>query len=225
MQMGDQTDIARDKAARADRGIELLAALLLSIAAFASSWAAFQAALWDGEQAQNYARAQEIQTNAGSRDVVENQAVALDVMVFTGWLDAYARDNGELQDFYRAHFRPQLAVTFDEWWALRPREHPSAPRSPFVMTSYQAHAHRTAALHRQAEESFAAGNRANQVSDAFVQATVIFALSLFLGGIIQSFSEHRVRLAMLAVGTLCLLVGMARILVLPSLSLGGMVTG
>jgi hypothetical protein len=226
MATNDRQTIERLKAERDDRRVELFAALLLSIAAFASSWAGFQAALWDGEQAQHYARGQEFKSSADSAAVRENQAAALDLILFTGWLDAFARNETKLQDFYRARFRPQFATAFDGWRAARTRDAATARGSPFQMPAYVAQMHRSAAsLQKQAGYHFAEGNRSNAISDAFVQATVIFALSLFLSGIIQSFSEHRVRLAMLAIGAICLALGIARIVVLPALSLDYMVTG
>ena len=42
-----------------------------------------------------------------------NRQAQIDVALFTQWVDAYARDETELDRFYRKRFRPEFQPAFD----------------------------------------------------------------------------------------------------------------
>jgi hypothetical protein len=206
------------RVARLDRLTELIAVFILSIAAFASSFAGFQSELWDGEQAASYALAEQARTAASMKSTIATEVRTLDIVQFSEWLNAYAAGDSRLQAFYRKRFRPQFERALEEWLSLDPRGNPNAPLSPLEMGSYARTADGEArALQHEADSRFAAGERANDVSDAFMQATVILALALFLGGVVQAFKGHGVRVAMLALATLACVIGIIRIAELPAL--------
>lgn len=52
---------------------------------------------------------------------VANRQGQIDVALFTQWVDAYARHETELGDFYRKRFRPEFQPAFQAWVATRPR--------------------------------------------------------------------------------------------------------
>jgi hypothetical protein len=219
--MSDSNDGARPYI-RLDTLAEVLAAIILSVAALLTSWASFQAALWDGEQAAAYTRAGAARVEASTLATRNGQREGVDLILFTQWLDAYARGDARLQDFYRKRFQPDFARAFDLWLALRPQENPGAPSSPFAMPQYRP---RLAAVAREtdarADALFEKGQKANDISDAFVQATVILALALFLGGIGQTFHGRRTRIALSAMAAVACILGLLRLSMLPALSLGG----
>jgi hypothetical protein len=200
---------------------EIAAAAVLSAAALLTSWASFQATLWDGEQAANYARAGAARTKASALATQSGQGQAVDVFLFTQWVDAYAHDDTRLQSFYRKRFRPEFATAFDAWLASRPAENANAPPTPFAMAQYVPRNRReAAAMDASADTYFTAGQHANDVSDHYVQVTVIFALALFLGGIGQTF--HRQHLPMVfsgMAGAACIL-GTIKLIGLPAATLG-----
>ena len=66
-----------------------------------------------------------------------NRQGQIDVALFTQWVDAYARDETELADFYRRRFREEFKPAFNAWVATKPRTNPSAPLSPFAMPQYK----------------------------------------------------------------------------------------
>ena len=68
---------------------------------------------------------------------VANRQGQIDVALFTQWVDAYARDETELERFYRKRFRPEFQPAFQAWVATRPRKNPEAPLSPFAMPQYK----------------------------------------------------------------------------------------
>lgn len=213
-------DLAVERDKKRDRFAEVAAALILSVSALISSYASFQSELWDGEQAANYTLAQQARTESSEAATIAGEIIMLDHLLYTQWLNAYAQGDRPLQDFYRARFRTDFARAVDEWLALHPRTNPNAPKTPFVMKSYISQAKVDAlAQRRTADRYFAKGERANGISDSYVQATVVFAFALFLAGIIQAFDNHRLRIALLSIAALASLAGLARVVTLPALSL------
>lgn len=199
---------------------ELFAAIVLSIAALLTSWAGFQAALWDGEQAAFYTRAGAARIHAGMLAMEGGQSEAVDLFLFTQWLNAFAERETQLQAFYRARFRPDFAKAFEAWMARNPHSDVSAPPTPFAMVDYvPRHAREARAMDAEAQQLFDQGERANQISDSFAQATVILALALFLGGIGQTFKRLGVRLLLNGIGTGACALGAIKLLALPAMSL------
>jgi hypothetical protein len=49
------------------------------------------------------------------------------VATFTQWVDAYARNETQLADFYRQRFRPEFKPAVEAWIATRPLQNPQAP--------------------------------------------------------------------------------------------------
>lgn len=205
---------------RHDRLTELIAALILSCAALLSSYAGFQAQRWDGQRAAFYAMAEQSRTAASREAMIAAEMRTLDMLLFSQWLNAYAARNEELQRFYRGRFRPSFERAFGAWVQTRPMRNPDAPLSPLEMGIYARTADRlTRQFERQADRYFARGGRANEVSDGFFQITAILALSLFVGGVVQAFKTHRLRVTLLGVAAFSLLLALVRILALPGLRL------
>jgi hypothetical protein len=71
----------------------------------------------------------------------------------------------------------------------------------------------------RADEMFEKGQHANAISDFFVQATVILALAMFLGGISQTFTRIRVRMALNGIACATCLLGLYKLLSLPAMHL------
>lgn len=205
---------------RSYRLTELAAAILLSIAALLTSYAGFQGELWDGEQATNYALAEQSRTDSSKDEMIAGQHSGIDAMIFTQWLAAYTSNNERLAKFYRARFRPEFRTVFEQWIATQPLTNPKAPPSPFHMPGYLDQSTATArATEQKADQYFASGQRANGISDAYGQATVIFALALFMGGITQTFDTRKTRILLLALSAFCTLLGVVRIFGLPAIRL------
>jgi hypothetical protein len=199
---------------------DTLAAIVLSISALLTSWASFQAALWDGEQAAAYTRAGATRVRASLLATESGQQQGLDQFLFAQWLNAYAGGDLPLQSFYRDRFRPEFGLAFDRWAALEPMRHPDAPKSPFLMKEYTPRLAREAAdTDKRAEAQYQQGQRYNSTSDAYVAATVVLALSLFLGGIGQTFDRKRLATALTLLAAAACVFGLIRLAALPTMSL------
>lgn len=201
--------------------LETASAVVLSLAALASSWAVYQASLWDGEEAAQYSRTNALRIQA-SRAALEGDALAsAELQIFGAWLEATARGDDELAAFYQARFPAGLRTAFDAWMADDPMSNPTAPPTPFATPDYRRPGLDAARrLDQQADASYAAGRRANRIADAFQQSSTVLAVALFFGGIGQVFSRTTPRLVLLAVACVALLAGLLRLVSLPVEILG-----
>jgi hypothetical protein len=186
---------------RFDRRLELGATVLLAIAAVATAWAAYQSARWHGEQARGQSASIAARVESTRAANVANREGQIDVALFTQWVDAYARDETELADFYRKRFRPEFKPAFVAWVATKPRTNPKAPLSPFAMPQYKL------AAIAQADRLEAQAGAASQNVGTFIQradnyslAVVLFAASLFFAGISTRLRSHSTRTVVLGLG-------------------------
>ena len=116
-------------------------------------------------------------------------------------MDAYARDETELADFYFKRFRAEFKPAVDAWVATRPLRNPDAPLTPFAMSQYRLAAEREAQQLDAEEERSAATVRLDiQPASNYVLGVVLFAVSLFSAGMSTKLSTARLRYVTIAVG-------------------------
>src|SRR6187200_3526480 len=133
--------MADSRQGRFERRFELAATLLLAVAAVATAWAAYQSATWRGQQAKSASKSIAARVESTRAANLANQQTQIDVALFTQWVDAYARDETELADFYVKRFRVKFRPAFAAWVATKPRKNPRAPLSPFAMPQYKLRRH------------------------------------------------------------------------------------
>ena len=186
---------------RFDRHFELVATVLLAVAAVATAWASYQSARWHGEQARAASASVAARVESTRAADVANRQGQIDVALFTQWVDAYARNEAELAAFYDKRFRPEFKPAFDAWVATKPRKNPSAPLSPFAMPQYKLAANATS--DRLEVKAAAASQRAGsfiQRADDYSLAVVLFASSLFFAGISTRLRSSSTRMVILGLG-------------------------
>ncbi|HET9186255.1 MAG TPA: hypothetical protein VFN82_08905, partial [Solirubrobacterales bacterium] len=113
------------------RRAELLATILLAVAAVATAWSSYQSARWSGVQANDYSTANAARIESTRAATEAGQEEQVDVLTFTQWVDAYAKNETRLADFYYARFRPEFKPALEAWLATKPLRTPDAPPSPF----------------------------------------------------------------------------------------------
>jgi hypothetical protein len=196
--------------------VEILATVLLALAAVATAWSSYQASRWNGEQAKAASQTNAIRIEAARAQGLAEGETQVDVATFIQWVDAFATDNTALQDFYVARFRPEFRPAFDAWIAARPFDNPDAPLTPFAVPEYQLAAkQQTAQLDQQASESAANVQRYIQRSTNYVLAVVLFAVALFFAGISTKLQGPGLRKALLAVGSVIFVCAVAWIATFP----------
>ncbi len=194
---------------RLHRHAELLATILLAIAAVATAWSSYQSARWGGVQAIDFSRANAARVESTRASTEAGQETQVDVLTFTQWVNAYAGKDTRLADFYFERFRKEFKPAVNAWIATEPLHNPKAPPVPFVMPQYKlASQAESEQLLGEAEAATADARRSNQRSDNYVLAVVLFAAALFFAGISTKLSRPRQQLAVLAFGYL-LFVGTA----------------
>lgn len=187
---------------------EIVATILLAVAALATAWAGYQASLWDGIQASHYGRASSFRVQASEADTDADQERLGDLSVVEGYVDATAAGDQALAEFYRGRAREELVPAFEAWIALDPFTNPDAPRSPLAMDEYVLDEEvEFRDLTARAEAEFADGEEANDISDIYTLATLILAAALFFTAISERFSYVPARVALLAMGLLALVGG------------------
>jgi len=196
-----------------ERLLEICAAVLMSIATVATAWCAYQSAEWGGEQAFLLGESQRAGREADLHSALAAQKRNLDVAVFMEWIGGRATGNESLTEFYAERFPPNLGVAVDAWLATDPFTNPDAPPHPFAMPEYRV-AQDTMVEQATAlsEAKWAEARQADENGDAFVALTVIFASVLFFGGIEQKFTDRRVRVGILAIGSLMFVGGLITML-------------
>lgn len=209
--MSEQTQETR----RRDRRVELIAAIMLSIATVVTAWSAYQATRWSGDQAEDYTSASATRTESVRASTEANRQILIDVATYLNWLDAEQSGDHALADDIHARMRKEFLPAFDAWHATAPAG--SIPDgTPFELPEYQLAAEaESKRLENKAAALFEDGNESNEVGDDFVLAAVLFASVLFFSGLAGTFDSLRAQLFLLILGGVMLLVGTVIVVTLP----------
>ena len=186
--------------------VEIVATVLLAVAAVTTAWCGYQATRWNGEQAKAAAVSSATRFQAARSSGLANAQTQVDVATFSQWVDAYARNEQMLADFYRTRFRAEFRPAVEAWIATRPLKNPNAPLTPFAMPEYQLAATAEAdRLDKQAEGLATEVRRCIQVASNYVLGVVLCAVALFFAGISTKLSSPRLRVVLLGAGCLVFL--------------------
>lgn len=200
--------------------IELIATVIMALAAILTAWSAFESAKWSGTQAIEFSNANAARVESTRADTRAGQQLAIDVGLFTSWLNAlndelragdielspgvpYEPTEGTLSTFYYDRMRDEFKPALEAWLDSGPIANEDAPASPFEMEEYvQAEAQRADELLVDAQESRERALESNQNSDDYVLSTVQFALVIFFAGVSSKLAAERNRwiAILLAVG-------------------------
>lgn len=181
--------------------IDVAATVLLALATVATAWSGYQASRWNGEQAKAFSSANASRIESTRASGLADTQTQIDVATFTQWVDAFAREETELAEFYRRRFRAEFTPAVDAWVATRPLRNADAPLTPFAMPQYRLEARAEAERLEAAAETSAARARTNvQRATNYVLAVVLFAATLFFAGMSSKLPSRRLRLALLVIG-------------------------
>ncbi|WP_119632330.1 hypothetical protein [Methylocaldum marinum] len=196
--------------------LDIASAILLSVAALASSWAGYQSKRWSSVQSSGYNASSTLWVQSSRVATVAYLYRAVDLQVFIEWLNAYKDGNEERARFFEERFRSEFMPAFEAWKATRPLENPAAPSSPFVLPEYRLElSSRASQLEQDASAASVHAQAAGQQGDDYVLSTVIFSAALFFTGIAAHFSKLRVRVVLLGIAGVMVLVGLAELATYP----------
>jgi hypothetical protein len=181
--------------------IEVVATVLLALAAVATAWSGYQATRWNGEQTKAASRTNAIRIDAARAQGLSEAQKEVDVATFVQWVDAYAHRETELTSFYARRFRAEFKPAFRAWLATKPLTNANAPLTPFVMPQYRLAAEEEAErLDAEAEVSAAQVRRNIQRASNYILGVVLFSVALFFAGMSTKLTVPRLRQLTLGVG-------------------------
>jgi hypothetical protein len=203
---------------RHSRTVQIGEALLLSLVTIAAAWSGYAAAKWNTESRVEIAQAATLRNLATRADLSALSTRNFDSSTFNAWFTAFTLDDKQKQAIAKRRFRPEYKVAFDAWIATDPFNNPDSPPGPSYMPQYKlAEQAKADELDRQAVEASAAGNHAGVVGDDYIRITVFLAAVLFLVGIGSTFKLHTIRYALIAIGSLLLLLATVLLLRQPGI--------
>ena len=200
----------------ADARIDVIAAVLLALAAVFTAWSSYQASRWTGEQAKTFAAATGARIESSRSSSLANTQTQVDVAVFISWVDARLKGEDDLTAFYEERFREEFKPAFRAWLATDPFNDPTAPPSPFAMKEYRLAATEHAdQLEAEAEAAGALARTDIQRATNYVLGVVLFATALFFAGISTKLRTTRLRAVIVGVGCLVFLSAVSWIATFP----------
>lgn len=196
--------------------IEVITTVILAIASLLTAWGGYQASQWGSVQSLSLSQAGGKRTRAAQMATLGAQDRLIDVVAFANWVEATAAQDQARADFIRARFRDEFNPAFELWLRLKPLENPTAPRTPFEMPDYRpARLAQSAALEAEADELFARGVNASDVSGQYVRASLFVAAALFFAAISKTFEVRNLRLIVIGLSAALLLFGLISLAPLP----------
>ena len=181
-----------------DLVIEILEAVLLGVVAVATAWSAYNAAKWDGHEAELYGRASTLRIEADELTTLGGQQRLLDVSTFNTWIQARNEGRDELAALYVRRFSAEFKVAFDAWLKTNPFSNPTAPPGPSFMPEYRnPQILQGVAANQEASRIFDEGTAARKQSEEYTGTTVVLATVLFLVALSPRFRSSRVRFVLL----------------------------
>ena len=188
----------------ADRN-QLFAAIILGLAATLTALAAYNAALTDGDALQGYSNSTRTLSDANAFYAEANQTFALDQQLFVNYATAAQEGNTDLADYLTTLMRPELTEAV-EWW--QDTDEAVTPFDELEGNPYTIEQQVTAEeLETQATAEFEEGAEADDQGDKFELAAVLFALTLFFGGVATLFARRQVTVTLLLVSVVTLALG------------------
>jgi len=207
-----------DRAGESERmwRTDLVATILLGIAAVGAGWAAYQSAAWNGESFFTLDRADVARRQSM---VADNQALVLRVMdigLFTTYLQALNRHDTAFAQFLLQRFPPSLKAATTDWLATKPLQNPGAPASPFAMKEYHLpQDEESRRLNDEAQQILGRAREENKTADRYVLVTVPFAVTSLFAGISSKFRPPGIKRAIVAMGLLAFVGAAVALLLLP----------
>ena len=219
----EQTDEKKARnAARREKILEIVRAVLLAITTLLTAWATWIGSLHTGLQETHFTESNNTMSSAIAMYTDASQMVVQDAEVWAS-IQNYALDEKaarEEGDEARAQVArakiealqemcsPELKTAID--WALQ------TGKSPFEKEGYAESYYKDAKeLVKEAQDILATGKQDNLNSDRYGLVSVVYALVLFLLGITGTFKHNPNRIGIMATAVLLLAIGLVLMFSIP----------
>ena len=163
-------------------------AIIIALVALATAWSGFQAAQWNGHQAELYGEANGLNLEAANLAASAGQEHLYNTNTLNAWINANMQGNKKIAQFYERRFLAEYKIAFDAWIKLDPFNNSEAPAGPAYMPGYYSSKMEEAGnLSSEALGKFNQGTKARAIADDYVLNTVFLATVLVLAAISQRF--------------------------------------
>lgn len=190
--------------------IEIVAAILLGLAATLTAFAAYRASLTDDEVLKNYSEATEVSQEGYDLLSAGDQASSFEENLFLQYAVEVSGGNQDGALYLRETMGPELLAAVEAW----ENDPDDTIATPFdgayaeldELESTQLYAEGNASLD-QADELRAAAEDADDKSDIYELSTVLLAVTLFLAGVAALVTAPKVSWSLVGLGTVMLIGG------------------
>lgn len=208
---------------RRQRILDSWTAIILAIAAVATTWASFQASQWSNAQsdAQSASAIQRSDANRAASEASSQSVV--DSQMWVSWVEAVASQQKDRAGFLRDRFSSALDKAQKEWLGTVPVDGDGNPArvpdgTPLNLASYVVPAQMQADdLSNKAEASLADADEYSNTSTRYVMLAVLFALVLFFASVATKFTSPKIQVGLIMVGLVLLVTTCVRMLMLPQM--------
>jgi hypothetical protein len=192
-------------AEKTDNRQQLIAAIILGLAATLTAIASYMSAVVDGDAQVARAASGRSLSDANFFYSQADQISGGDQALFVAYAGAYQQDNQALADYYQTLMRPEMADAIDWWQKTDDAETPfdTIDGNPYTIDQYDS----ADEMQKKSEGEVKDAEDADAKGDKYDLSTVLLALTLFFAGVATLFSNLKVTSALLAVGGVTLLLG------------------
>ena len=197
----DYTVSSDGKNHKLDR-IDLAYAAILGLTVVVSAWCGYQHELWGSSLTFELKQANTAHREFTISELKERQSIVIDVIAFTGYLDAVSNHDQKLSDYYKDSFRPEMKAAFDAWIKTGSFDNTGAKTTPFDMPEYPApsDSKKVNDLLQLADEKSQNADKMSSIASNYVFFTTIFASVSFLEGIGRVFASKKIQIIFLLMG-------------------------
>ncbi len=182
--------------------IDLAYATILGLTVVLSAWCGYQHELWGSALTFELKAANTAHREFTTAELKERQAMVIDVIAFTGYLDAVYSHDQKLSDYYKNSFRPEMKTAFDAWIQTNTFNNTGAKTSPFDTPEYQIamNSDNVTRLLQLADEKSQNADKMSTNASNYVFFTTIYASVSFLEGIGRVFASKKMQVIFLVMG-------------------------
>jgi hypothetical protein len=198
------------------RAIELFAIIVLSLGTVGSAWSFLQATRWNDSQTNRTNASNAARIQSSKETTIATATIVYDATLLSQSAAALFDGRDELRNFYREKlYRPEFLARVDQAVAEAGGDVSAVPHLFEDDTYLNGLLESSRQLEESAQQLADESARAGQSADNYIVVTVILAITLFFAGTATSLDWFPLRVALLAIATLSLAVGAARLASLP----------
>lgn len=195
--------------------LELVIAVVLSLATLASTWCGYQSSQWGGMQNASQSAADTAERKAAESTIVALQRRTQDGLVVLEFWRAMRTGDSKSVETIRFHMnatlRTAVQASLDDGILTNPEVAGPLQRPEYRLTEEIE----AATMREDAKRLKADAATAGQTAGEYVLLTLMFASVLFFGGIGGTFAERRIRMVLASIAVLLFLVAAGVLLGLP----------